>query len=79
MTTPLGRTLTYNYDDIGRVSEIREGSGIIASYGYNPMSLMHTTLGNGISTDYEYDDANRLSKIGATPLTYDAHGNIVSR
>jgi YD repeat-containing protein len=79
MTTPLGRTLTYIYDDIGRISEIREGSGVIVSYGYNPMSLLHTTLANGINTDREYDDANRLSKIGATSLSYDAHGNIISR
>ena len=85
-----GFTENYNYDAVGRLSEVTDGSGnLIESYAYDPAgNLSSETKGNGTSTRYEYDadgDVTEITNVapGGTTnsqmsYTYDAVGDVTS-
>jgi len=86
-----GFFVTYDHDNSGAVTAIRENGGaVLASYGYDDLGRRTTmTRGNGTVTSYGYDAASRLSSLvqdlagGSYDLTlgygYNPAGQIVTR
>jgi RHS repeat-associated protein/uncharacterized repeat protein (TIGR01451 family) len=60
-----GFTVSYSYDTLGRLSELKDGSGSrIVQYSYNDLGQLAGKLnGNGTSTVYAYDRASDLQSI----------------
>ncbi len=62
-----GYYVTYDIDALNRVAAVREngaasGVGVLATYGYDPLSRRVTlTRGNGAVTSYVYDPGDRLT------------------
>ncbi|WP_141997751.1 DNRLRE domain-containing protein [Amycolatopsis cihanbeyliensis] len=84
-----GVSQSYAYDDAGQVTSIsyRSGDAVLGelSYAYDPAGQPVRTGGSysramlpepfGPAT---YDKANRVRTIGATPVSHDADGNLIS-
>ncbi len=83
MHTPNGRTLAYIYDNLNRLTSVKEGNATIASYTYDSLDLTAEILGNNTTTNYTYDQGNRLNSLQSPAqsdtLTYDANSNITSK
>ena len=62
MTNQDGNVLNYIYDTVGRLDQITDSNNVvIVDYNYNLAGhITRKTLGNGVYTDYDYDDAWRL-------------------
>jgi RHS repeat-associated protein/uncharacterized repeat protein (TIGR01451 family) len=60
-----GFTVNYSYDTLGRLSELKDGSGNrIVQYTYNDLGQLAGKLnGNGTSSAYGYDPAGDLESI----------------
>ncbi|WP_162184672.1 RHS repeat domain-containing protein [Sphingomonas hengshuiensis] len=60
-----GFYVTYDYDNAGLLSAIRENGGTtLAGFGYNDLGLRSSlTRSNGTSTSYVYDPASRLHSL----------------
>ena len=55
--------VSYGYDIAGRLNAITQGAETFA-YGYDAISRrISLSRPNGIATSYEYDDANRLTRM----------------
>ena len=73
-----GETLTYAYDDIGRVESQTYKAGRVVSYDWDKANnLTKLTYPDGFAVDYTYDDLNRVTaaKHGSRTLAgvqYDA-------
>jgi RHS repeat-associated protein len=78
-----GRTSTYVYDDLYRLTSesIVDASlgNHTASYVYDPVGNRSSSVINGVSTSYSYDDNDRLTSAGGDSYNYDANGNTLSR
>ena len=59
----LGYRLNYHYDLAGRTANLTDGSDVeVVRYEYDLIGrLSRKTLGNGVSTTYEYDPAGRIT------------------
>ncbi|GIX17125.1 MAG: hypothetical protein KatS3mg119_1311 [Rhodothalassiaceae bacterium] len=91
MTWPDGFYVTFGYDALGRVSEMREnGSALIASFAYDDQGRRtQLSRGNGTTTSYAYDALGRLTRLTHdlagtaadydAEFTYDPLGRIVAR
>ncbi|GIX17129.1 MAG: hypothetical protein KatS3mg119_1315 [Rhodothalassiaceae bacterium] len=91
MTWPDGFYVTFGYDALGRVSEMREnGSALIASFAYDDQGRRtRISRGNGTTTSYAYDALGRLTRLTHdlagtaadydAEFTYDPLGRIVAR
>lgn len=89
MGTPAG-TFSYGYDAAGRPSSLTNPSGETATQTYRDNGELQTqTLGNGVTTSYEFDPRGLLTRLlhqaagGATladfsNMVYDAAGNRTS-
>jgi RHS repeat-associated protein len=83
-TYPDATVIGYGYNDDEQVNSIT-ADGQTTSYGYDPNgNLSTTTLGNGLTTNYTWDAANRLTNLankqGSTvisnyAMTLDRNGN----
>ncbi|MFA6486189.1 MAG: CARDB domain-containing protein [Candidatus Magasanikbacteria bacterium] len=88
LTDAGGRVLTYNYNNRGLLDNISYLGNTLASYTYSPLGKpLKTTFGNGVTTDYVYDNLNRVKSIetkGSTSTLfkeeyqYDAESNRTS-
>ena len=84
MTYPSGRTITYGFDALGRVSQVSTGGQVIASnVTYQPFGGVKSyTLGNGQSTTRGYDQDGRIASysLGTQSLAigYDNASRITS-
>jgi RHS repeat-associated protein len=77
-------TTTYDYDSRNRISSVTNEAGT-TTYTYDPDSLLqHVSFGNGVTSDYSYDKASRLTLlvnsngsgvISSYEYTYDGDGN----
>ena len=57
-------TVTYNYDDTGRLQTVRKDSDPAAVYTYDLSGRrIGLILPNGVATEYTYDSADRLVKL----------------
>jgi RHS repeat-associated protein len=82
-------TLTYAYDELGRMTQLTDPQSQLFEFGYDPEGNLTTTeLPNGVTTMNSYDDAGRMASTastnGATVLqsfgyAYDAAGNRTSQ
>ena len=72
-----GHRLTYHYDGIGRLDFIENESSVReVDYDYDAAGrLALKTLGNGVYTTYEYDDAGQLLHL----VNYQPDGSVLSR
>ena len=78
-------SLSYTYDDLGRVSSVADSAGNAISFTYTSQGSVATRVVtvDDQSTQYAYDDADRLvgitgAKGGITSFTYDAAGNLAT-
>ncbi len=75
MTWPDGFYVTYDYDNAGKVTAIREngalsGPGVLATYSYDNLGRRTSIVrGNGTVSTYSYDSASRINS-----LTHDLAG-----
>ena len=65
MVDQTGFTTNYEYDAVGRLSELTDGSGnLIESYSYDPAgNVISETKGNGTSTTYQYNPDGDITQI----------------
>ncbi|MDD2870416.1 MAG: hypothetical protein PHS49_00360 [Candidatus Gracilibacteria bacterium] len=68
----------YSYDIANRLQTIKNGTESIANYTYNSLTQTKQTLGNGVITNYSYDELLRLSTLGNYNYTYNTQGNITN-
>jgi RHS repeat-associated protein len=92
LTYGSGETAAYAYDPVLRVSQLQEhvggGNDLTLGFTYNPASqIVQNTRSNDLyswtghgsgTTSYQIDGLNRIAKVDATPLGYDANGNTVN-
>ena len=63
LTYPDGKTVTYDYDDLLRLSEVNDGKNVV-TYQYNSQSKLREKLfQNGMKTTCDYDDIGRLQEL----------------
>jgi RHS repeat-associated protein len=91
LTWPDGFYITYDYDNAGAVTAIKEnGASNLATYSYDDLGRRTAvSLANGANTQYAYDAASRLSALSlyladpakrqAYGFTYNAAGQVTSR
>ncbi|MCB1937341.1 MAG: hypothetical protein KDF59_15525 [Nitrosomonas sp.] len=71
-------TASYGYDPLYRLLNENSNAGLF-DYSYDAIGNRLTEGKNGSSTGYIYPfDSSKLSAINATPVTYDAAGNIIT-
>lgn len=84
------KSTVYDYDSLGRLITVSDGTNNVATYVYNDNSTVSSiTYNNGIRTDYEYDRNNQVislthkqsdgSLINDYSYDYDNNGNIISK
>jgi RHS repeat-associated protein len=89
LTYPDGRTLTYNRDAIGRITDISMTmsgvtTSLLNSLGYRADGLIKSqTFGNGLTETRAYDLQGRLtsqnlSSVMSQTYSYDANGNLIT-
>jgi len=76
------RTSSYRYDDLGRlveesISDAKNGD-YTASYTYDKVSNRVASTIDGVSTNYSYDENDRLTEQGGTSYSYDDNGNTLT-
>lgn len=73
------RTVAYEYDDAGRLTDVRAGDELLAHYEYddNGNRTVKTTPEGSVSADYDAQD--RLTRYGSTTFDYTADGELESR
>ncbi len=77
-TLPLERTMVYTYDNLYRLTEANYTSGENYQYQYDEIGNRLKQIIDGDTTDYLYDDANRLEQLnGQQVYTFDANGNLL--
>lgn len=64
LTYPSGQTVNYSYDNNDQLTEVKDWNNQATSLTYYPNGLLkEKKLANGITTQYNYDLANRLSRL----------------
>ncbi|QKT04885.1 RHS domain-containing protein [Ectothiorhodospiraceae bacterium 2226] len=70
----------YGYDPLDRLTEV-DGATEQNAYAYDPvgnrLSEQAYTDASGLPHDWEYDDADRLTRRGPISYEYDANGNLI--
>jgi RHS repeat-associated protein len=79
------QTITYQYDDLDQLEEVKFGEAVLAQYGYGSGGFRTgVTYANGVSKAYEYDPSGQLinetstlaDEIIAYDYFYNTAGNI---
>ena len=80
---PTGRVIDYAYDAADRLIEERISDPALGNrtigYSYDPVGNRLTKTDNGVSTEYSYDDNDRLLTESGYAYTYDNNGNMLSK
>ena len=77
--------VTYAYDELGRMTEVRDGGvTLLAQYVYDPLSrLTTTTYDNGAQTSHDYELDDDLTQVaqsyGVGSVTFDYLYNFVNQ
>ncbi len=69
-------TITYKYDPLGRLVEADYSTGESFEYAYDAVGNRTAMTTTESTTTYEYDAANRLTRVGDTTYTWDERGNL---
>jgi RHS repeat-associated protein len=76
------QTITYTYDDLNRLTAADYDIGLYYHYTYDAVGnrLSQETAYNNtpVTTNYTYDNANRIATVGAQAYTYDTNGNLTN-
>jgi RHS repeat-associated protein len=72
-STTNGVNLVYNYDPLGRLTNVLANGSAVAGYGFDAVgNLQAMSYGNGMTNVYQYDTLNRLTnavwKLNASTL-----------
>jgi len=70
--------ITYDYDPLYRLTAADYDDGTYFHYTYDAVGNRRTEVTQVGSTTYDYDNANRLTWIGATTLTWDDNGHLLN-
>jgi RHS repeat-associated protein len=63
-STVAGKTTTYNYDTLGRLSSVTQGAITQAGYTYDEKNRLKTqTDASGLAVSYEYNNIDKLTRI----------------
>ena len=77
------KTTIYNYDSLSRLlsENITKNNSTTyqANYIYDNVSNITTSIINGVTTEYSYDDNDRLLQYGGVKYTYDNNGNTLTQ
>jgi len=74
---PDGSQVFYQYDKLGRMTQVEDALGKITNYQYDSMgNVLKRVLPNGSSTQYQYDLGNRLVKTFGDYLTPESYSNL---
>lgn len=74
-----GNSIIYSYDNLYRLTrETIPGSSYDATYSYDVVGNRTQRLINGLTTNYTYDDNDRLVQQGDSIYDYDDNGNTLS-
>jgi RHS repeat-associated protein len=78
-----GRVSTYVYDDLYRLTSEAITDAVNgnhnASYVYDLVGNRTSSVINGVSTAYSYDDNDRLMSAGGNTYSYDDNGNTLTK
>lgn len=75
--TAAGGSRALVYDDAGRVTSAT-AVGRVLTFGYDPRGLLATSSDAFGTAEYEYDQAQRLTGLGATTYIYDTVGRVAA-
>lgn len=82
LTEQSGRSSTYTYDDVYRLTQESILDPVNGdhnrSYSYDAVGNRNQSTVNGTTTDFSYDDNDRLLSQGAFSYSYDEEGNLLS-
>ena len=84
VTDPAGRTTTYTYDILKRLTTVTQPGNVITRYAYDSQdNLISVTDAENHTTSYTYDDSGRLVSTSSpdtniTSYTYDPAGNLAT-
>ena len=70
-------TIAYSYDALNRLTAATYDSGEFFQYAYDAVGNRLNEATQVGSTDYVYDDANRLVDAGGVAFTWDNNGNLL--
>jgi len=77
------RSTSYSYDDLSRVisEEITDAKNgdYSSTYTYDEVNNRVQSVIDGVTTQYNYDDNDRLTQQGGTLYSYDDQGNTLSQ
>lgn len=54
--------MDYGYDELGRLTFVTDAANNITSYTYDDVGNRIEGVGAGVTTQYQYDDNDRLSQ-----------------
>ncbi|WP_039041564.1 RHS repeat-associated core domain-containing protein [Sporosarcina sp. ZBG7A] len=81
IVTNSGETL-YNYDPLNQLKSEQLEDGTLISYEYdsvgNRVAKTIVSLGVNEMTEYKYNSANQLTKVGNQDYTHDLNGNLIA-
>ncbi|MBI2934047.1 MAG: RHS repeat-associated core domain-containing protein, partial [Chloroflexi bacterium] len=73
-----GVTTTYGYNEMNHLTRA-DGGGMLRSWTYNANGNRMTQEINGVITNYQYDNAGRLTQAGSTVYAWYNNGNLKQR
>lgn len=73
------KTTIYSYDKLHRLTEVTYSGSCFEKYIYDGAGNRLTKITEKGTTDYEYDNYNRLIRAGDTHFFYDASGNLIKK
>jgi len=70
-------TIEYEYDPLGRLTAADYDSGPFFHYTHDPVGNRLTQVTAAGTNTYEYDIANRLTRVDGVSFAWDANGNLL--
>jgi len=79
MTEANGDETTYGYDDLYQLTSVTYPDGSTVEYAYDAVGNRLVLTDTTGTTNYSYDDADRLLSAGMTTYGWDNNGNLITR
>lgn len=71
-------TITYEYDELNRLTSADYSTGPSYEYTYDAVGNRLSMTDPYSVTNYQYDNANRMTSLNGVPQSYDANGNLLN-